>query len=189
MKYPFVQFLLRHLGAFLVIALTTLLLQPFQSLLEIQIIALIYLLPVMVSTVLWGLSPGVLAGFLAFLAFNYFYIPPYYTFAVHATQDLITLLIFLVVTVVMSQLIGQAREGVQLARSREWEATRMYELISSLAGLQDTQKIADALAAHTLETFHCERVEVFVDKRKEEDSLTVVAIGYSASGAVASGDI
>jgi two-component system sensor histidine kinase KdpD len=125
--------------------------------------------------VLWGLAPGVLAGFLAFLAFNYFYIPPYYTFAVLKTQDLITLVIFLIVAVVTSQLIGQAREGIQLAKSREWEATRMYELISALAGLQDAQKIAAALAEHTRDTFQCERVEVSINRREHEPSLTVTA--------------
>jgi two-component system, OmpR family, sensor histidine kinase KdpD len=172
-KKPIPSFLFRHIAAFTVIALITLALRPFKPFLETQLIALIYLLPVMVSTVLWGLTPGILAGFLAFLAYNYFYIPPYYTFAVHKTQDLITLIIFLIVAVVLSQLIGQAREGMRLARSREWEATRMYELISSLAGLQDTREIAFALANQIHETFQCERVEVTVDGQKVESSLVV----------------
>jgi len=172
---PFFSLLYRHLAALLVIALTTLVLVTFKPLLEIQLIALIYLLPVMVSTVLWGLTPGVLAGFSAFLAFNYYFIQPYYTFTVHKTQDLITLFIFLVVAVVMSQLIGQAREGIRLARSREWEATRMYELNSALAGLQDTPGIAQVLAQHTLETFHFEQVEVMIESPNGDSPLTARA--------------
>jgi two-component system sensor histidine kinase KdpD len=78
------------------------------------------------------------------------------------TQDLITLIVFLVIAVVTSQLIGQAREGMRLAKSHEWEATRMYELISAIAGLEDNQSIARMLAQRTLETFHCDRVEVFI---------------------------
>jgi hypothetical protein len=38
---------------------------------------------------------------------------------------------------------------MRLARSREWEATRMYELLSALSGLQDADQIAQALAHHT----------------------------------------
>ena len=55
-------FLLRHLAALATVAVTTLLLRPFSHLLSIQIIVLLYLLPVIISTVLWGLTPGLLAG-------------------------------------------------------------------------------------------------------------------------------
>lgn len=175
MKNPVVNILMRHLAAFLCIALTTLILRPFHPFFEIQVIALIFLLPVMISTVLWGLTPGVLAGVLAFLTFNYYFIQPYYTLQVHKSQDLITLIIFLIVAVVMSQLIGQAREGVRLARIREWEATRMYELISALASLQDTISIAQALADHTLETFNFEHVEVLIGTGSENPPLTASA--------------
>jgi len=152
----------RFIAAVLCIAVTKLVLQPFQSFLDIQVIALIYLLPVMISTVLWGLTPGIVAGFVAFLVFNYYYIPPYNTLLVHKTQDIITLIIFLFVAVVLSQLIGQAREGVRLAQNREWEATRMYELISALSGLKDTRSIARELARHTFETFQFGCVEVAI---------------------------
>jgi hypothetical protein len=65
--------------------------------LSVSTVALLFLLPVLTSTTIWGLGPGVLSAFIAFLAYNYFFIPPYYTFTVHRTQDLVALLIFLVV--------------------------------------------------------------------------------------------
>ena len=105
--------------------------------LEIQLIALLYLLPVLLSTVLWGLWAGLLSGLLSFLCFNFFFLQPYYTFSVHKNQDVITLFVFLIVVVVMSQLIGQAKSGIQLAKKREWEATKMYELIADLAGMTE----------------------------------------------------
>ena len=163
----------RFAAAFLCIAVTKLILQPFQSFLDVQVIALLYLLPVMFVTVLLGLIPGVLAGFTAFLVFNYFYIQPYHTLQVHKTQDLITLIIFLFVAVVLSQLIGQAREGMRLARSREWEATRMYELISTLSGLLNIPNISKELAAYTLETFHFDHIALIIPARKEEEGFTV----------------
>ncbi len=175
LKNPILVFLYRHLAAVAGIALATQVLIWLQPVIEIHTIDLIYLLLVMASTVFWGLSAGILAALLAFLAFNFFFIQPYYTFEVHKTQDLITLIIFLIVSVVMSQLIGQAREGGRLARSREWEATRMYELISALAGLRDALSIARALAQHTLETFHFRQVEVRIDAKNGEPALAVRA--------------
>lgn len=164
---------LRHLAAVLAVALATLLLRFLDPYLDIQLIVLLFLMPVMASTYFWGLTPGILAGFFAFLAFNYYFLPPFRTFQVHQTQDLITLIIFLVVAVILSQLIGQARQGIRLAHQREQEATRMYGLISALAGLQDRHSIASALAAHTQESYSFDRVAVNVHRAKDEPALSV----------------
>lgn len=168
----FVLSVVRYLAAIVSIAVVTLLLQMFNIELANQVVVLIYLLPVVLSTVVWGLGPGILAAILAFLAFNYYYILPLYTFQVHATQDLILLIIFLIVAVVIAQLIGQARQGERLARSREWEATRLYELTSDLARLQDIQEIARSLAVQTRETFRCVRVEINIPGRDEEQPVS-----------------
>jgi two-component system sensor histidine kinase KdpD len=160
-----------YLGTVLIIAAVTVLLKIVESALEIQIIALIYLLPILICTVFWGLTSGILAGLLAFLTFNYFFIQPYYTLMVHQTQDLITLIIFLIVAVVLSQFVGQAREAVHLAKKREWEATRMYELISALAGLTDFHSIMTVLAEKLIETFHFHQVEVRVTERVNNELL------------------
>jgi len=169
----FADIILRHAGALVIVFLATLLLRAANRVLGIQIIALLYLVPVILATYLWGLTPGVLAGFSAFLVFNFFFIPPYYTFVVQHPQDLITLIIFLVVAVVMSQIIGQAREGMATARAREWEATRMYELISSLSGMHDYPAIAQRLASHTQETFQAVGVEVHLDWKSTSESYSV----------------
>lgn len=182
LKDKFAPLLYRHLAALLSIVVNTLLLWPFDPYLEVQLIALLYLLPVMISTVLWGFTPGVLASFFAFLSFNYFFIPPYHTLQVHKTQDLITLIIFLIVAVELSQLIGKAREAVRLAHLREWEATRMYELISMLAGLQDPPAVAAALASYTLNTFHFQRVSVSIFAWRDEPDLTVTEQAVPSQG-------
>ncbi len=157
-----VKWVIRYMASLGIVALTTLLLRVFGPAFDLQIAVLIYIIPVMVAAVSFGLTSGLLASFAAFLAFNYYYIEPFHTFQVHATQDLITLLIFLVVTVVINQLLSQARAGVKLARAREWEATRMYELISSLSGVMDENEIARVVSAHIHEGFHCTGVQVEV---------------------------
>jgi two-component system, OmpR family, sensor histidine kinase KdpD len=166
-------FLLRLAAVCLVVGAITLLLIPLRNFLGVQVLALIYLLPVILSTFLWGLTPGILAGLTSFLAFNYFFVPPYHTLAVHRTQDLITLGVFLFVAVIISQLIGQAQAGTQLAKRREWEATQMYNLISALAGLQDTPSIGKTLAQHALETFRGNCVEVYIKGLSDPSPLTV----------------
>ncbi|HLF27692.1 MAG TPA: DUF4118 domain-containing protein [Anaerolineae bacterium] len=151
-----------YLLAFFAAALTTVVLWILRDSLSTPIVALLYLLPVVLTTATWGFGPGVAAGLCAFLAFNFFFIPPYYTFAVHQARDLLALVVFLIVAIVISQLLGRARAGVAAATAREQETTSLYELSVSLTGQQDEQAIAHAIAEHLLETFRAEHVELLV---------------------------
>lgn len=168
MKKRVIRFFASFLGPIALVGLTTLALDPIFAYLNVQNIALLFLLPVMLSAALWGMVPGLLAGFITFLAFNYFFINPYNTLLVHQSQDLITLAIFLVVSIVVSQLLGRARKAALAAKAKEWESTRMYELISALAGANNQQSVVKTLAGKLVEIFHLEyaRVDVFESKTK-----------------------
>jgi two-component system sensor histidine kinase KdpD len=172
-----VTYILKILGTIILIGLVTLALKFLEPVLEIQVIALLYLLPVLAATVFWGLWAGFLAGILSFLCFNYFFIQPYYTLAVHKSQDVITLGVFLIVVVVMSQLIGQAKAGTQLAKKREWEATKMYEFIAEIAGMTKEEDIVAALKNRISETFDFAQVGVSLknlDDEKATDSELIL---------------
>ena len=58
---------------------------------------------------------------------------------------------------------------MRLARAREWEASRMYELISSLAGLKDTKMIAQDLIDRVFDTFKFEHIDLFIPQKEGED--------------------
>ncbi len=45
-------------------------------------IALLYLLPVLISAVRWGLWPSLFASLAGMLSFDYFFVPPFLSFAV-----------------------------------------------------------------------------------------------------------
>jgi two-component system, OmpR family, sensor histidine kinase KdpD len=128
------------------------------------LIALLFLLPVGLSTVLWGLGPGIVTAVTAFFAFNYFFIKPYYTLHVHQTQDLLVLLVFLVIAVVFSQLVGRTRQSLAQATAREREAIQLYEFSSLLAGLHAEVSLLEAITQKTCETFQADQVELFVVK-------------------------
>ena len=57
-QQTFLPWLMRHLAGLGLIVLSTLLLRFLQPYLAIQLIALLYLLPVILSTMLWGLPVG-----------------------------------------------------------------------------------------------------------------------------------
>ena len=150
----------RYIFATLTIGLTTALLYLWRARLGTPLMALLYLLPVGLSTAFWGLGPGVLTAVWAFLAFNYFFIEPRLTLVVHRTEDTLVLLVFLVVAVAISQLVGRAQAGLAAARARERETTRLYELSTALAGLLDVQALGRTLSELVKSTFQADRVEL-----------------------------
>ena len=154
-----------YLLAILVTGLFTLIFLPFRSEggQDHTILSLLYLLPVVLSSVLWGLAPGAFVAVVSFLALNYFFVPPYYTLLVHRTQDLLVLIVFLGVSITIGQLVGRVSKSLAESTSREHEAIHLYELIMHLAGLQDEQGIVSALAEQTLIAFHAGRVDVLVE--------------------------
>jgi len=123
-------------------------------------VALLLLIPVGLSTAFWGLGPGLAAGFVGFIAFNYLFTIPYYTLYVHRPADLVVLIIFLIVAIVISQLIGRAEAGREAAAARERQATQLYELSVSLAGLRDPQAIGRVLVEQLHADLGAERTEL-----------------------------
>ncbi len=151
---------LRYIAAIVVIIVITLLLSTLRGVMDTPVIALLLLLPVGFSTAFWGLGPGVTAALFAFLGFNYFFISPYYNFTVHRPEDVVVLIVFLIVAVVVSQLVGRAQAGMAAATARETEATQLYELSTALAGKQDDEDVIRTVGKHILSTFAGEAVEI-----------------------------
>ncbi|OGO27132.1 MAG: hypothetical protein A2136_11065 [Chloroflexi bacterium RBG_16_54_11] len=127
------------------------------------ILSLLYLLPVVLSSLLWGLGPGALVAVASFVALNFFFVPPYNTLFVHSTRDFVVLIVFLGVSITIGQLVGRVSKSLAETTAREHEAIHLYELTMHLAGLQDEQAIVSVLAEQTLITFRASRVDILVE--------------------------
>ena len=163
----------RHILALGTVLLSTGVLFLLRSNLNTSTIALLYLLPVLLSTMLWGLAPGLSAGTLAFLTFNYFFIQPYYTFKVIHTQDITALVIFFLVAVMISQLVGRAKKNLMEVEAREQELASLYEISSSLAGINKWEEIARIIAGQIREIFRAEVVAVEAFPMLDEAGINV----------------
>jgi two-component system sensor histidine kinase KdpD len=152
----------QYLLAFMLIAAVTAIFFVLREVLDTTLIALLYLIPLGVITALWGLGPGITSAVITFFTFNYFFIKPYYTFTVHRPTDVVILVVFLVVAVVISQLVGRAQAGLAAATAREREATQLYELSTALTGLHDDRAIAQILAKQVQAVAEGEYVELNV---------------------------
>jgi two-component system, OmpR family, sensor histidine kinase KdpD len=128
--------------------------------LSTPVIALLFLVPVVISAGYFNITGGITASFAAFLSFNYFFIPPYHTLAVHQTQDIIALIVFLVVAVIISQSLSQAKIGMATAVARERETTILYELNVALAGSTRENDILQIVGEKIIEHFPVDLVVI-----------------------------
>lgn len=157
---PFITSLAQVLFSLLIVGLSTAILVLLRQVLSFTVVSMLFFVPVGLSTALWGLVPGILSALCAFLALNYFFVNPYYSFMVHHPQDLLVLVIFFVVAVVINQLVGRIRISLERATDREQETAWLYELSNSLAGLSDSRAIARTLAERVMAIFQPKVVQI-----------------------------
>jgi two-component system sensor histidine kinase KdpD len=63
----------------------------------LQSISLVFLMAVLASAIAWGLWPSLFSCMLSVLAFNFFFIPPIYTFTIVDPENVIALFFFALV--------------------------------------------------------------------------------------------
>jgi two-component system sensor histidine kinase KdpD len=90
-------------------------------------ISLVYLLLILLLATTRGRYASIVAAVVAFLAFDFFLVPPLYTFVISRWEEWIALFVFLVTALITSQLTTQTRQSVEQARLREREARILYE--------------------------------------------------------------
>jgi two-component system sensor histidine kinase KdpD len=106
--------------------------------------AVVFLPTVVLAAIWWGLWPGVVAAVASVLAFDFFFVPPYYTFAVRDVQYLFTLVVFAAVALLVGTLGARLRRQVNTSRVRERRLDVLYRLSRSLSGVSGSHQLAVA---------------------------------------------
>ena len=110
-------------------------------------LSMVFLLAVLVTAMSFGIWPAIYASVLSFLVYNFFFIPPLYTFTIAEPYELLALVIFLVVAVVSSAMAGRVREQARIAANRMRAMRRLYEFTRRLSGLATLDGVAEGAAS------------------------------------------
>jgi two-component system sensor histidine kinase KdpD len=89
---------------------------------------MLYLLLVVFVAIRWGRGPAISTAILGILAFDYFLMPPYFSFPVSDVQDIFALIGLLTVGICISELMLKMREQA--------EKVKQFEIISTSEKLQ-----------------------------------------------------
>lgn len=96
--------------------------------------ALLFLLPVLHAATRGGVGPGLLAALTAAAAYNFFLLPPRYTFAIHGVDNVVSLLVLVAVALVTSRLATRLMTREAEAHERARMSEEAAQLSAMLAG-------------------------------------------------------
>jgi two-component system sensor histidine kinase KdpD len=110
-------------------------------------LSMIFLMAVVFAAVTFGIWPAIYASLLSFLAYNFLFIDPLYTFTVARPHELLALVVFLAIAVITSTLAGRVRDQAQTAVERMRATRRLYEFTRKLSGVAAFEDIPEAAVA------------------------------------------
>jgi two-component system sensor histidine kinase KdpD len=143
----------RYLISLAMVALSTVLGLSVRGNLEPTNLVMLYMVSVVIAAVYLGRGPSLLAAIAGVLAFDYFLIPPYLTFAVSDTQYFITFAVLFVVSLVISSLTARVREQAGAAVRRESQTSTLYNLVRDLTSATDLNQVAQIIILHIEQVF------------------------------------
>ncbi len=152
-------------GSFLVLAAVTAALLPMRAHLDKAHVALAFLLVVLAGSSVGGRLLGIALSTAAFLAFNFAFLPPYYTLAIENPLDWLVLAAFLVTGIVAAQLLARADARADLARQRAVEVGRLAVLGAETLNVGRAEEALDAIARVIQSTLGVTCCEILLEKQ------------------------
>jgi two-component system sensor histidine kinase KdpD len=143
----------RYFLAVGLVALSTVLGLAIRGNLEPANLVMLYLVSTVIAAIFLGRGPALLISILGVLAFDFFLVPPYMTFAVSDSQYLITFTVLFVVSLVISSLTSRTREQAEAAVQKEAQTSALYTLGRDLTSAIDLHQVSDIIIAHIRQVF------------------------------------
>ncbi|MBJ6724475.1 sensor histidine kinase [Geomesophilobacter sediminis] len=142
-------------------------------------LVMVYLLAVVLAAVRLGRRESMLTAFLSVLAFDFFFVPPRFTFAVSDTQYFITFAGLFMVGVVISTLVSQSRERADSIRERELQTASLYHLSRGLAVSSDLEAILAELVKNVEESLGANVMVLLPDGERLEERAASTGMALS----------
>jgi two-component system sensor histidine kinase KdpD len=116
-------------------------------------VVMLYLLGIVLVSLRWGLWPSLITAILSVITLDYFFIPPFHTFAVSDVNHVTTFAVMFFVAVVISGLTKRVRDQAEAAREREIRTASLYALSGALARAKTTSDVVAAGAQYVHDVF------------------------------------
>lgn len=121
-------------------------------------VVLLYILPVLLTAVRWGLWPALFAALTSTLAYNFFFTAPYRTLLIASPADMVTVIVLFIVAAVTSQLAGLLRDQARLAAAHAARNATIGGFARRLLSCSNEADIAEVAVVELGRLFRCNAV-------------------------------
>jgi len=143
-----------------------------------------YLAVVVAAAATGSLGPGIVASILGFITFNYFFLPPYGTFAIGRAEYVVVLFAFLGLSVVISELLARANERARAAEAREEELRTIQDLSRELTTRVPGRETFEAALFTVKDAFGYDAAGLFVEQTEDTRGLVEQVVVGGPPGSV-----
>ncbi|MDB6012921.1 MAG: kdpD [Gammaproteobacteria bacterium] len=148
----------RYAWALITTAVCTAVAFPLYPRFELSNLVMVYLLGVTVAGLRLGRAPAILSATLNVVAFDFFFVPPRYSFAVSDAQYLLTFVVMLTIALVIANLMASVRQQTRVSGARERRTALLYAMSRELVATRGIENLARAAVSHVAEVFQCQAV-------------------------------
>lgn len=117
-------------------------------------LSLLFLTGVLIISARTGLGPSLVASLLSFLAYNFFFTPPYYTFEVADEGDVATLIFFLIMAAITGNLAARMHQAMIKRQLSLQHISDLYEFSRRMSSATDTEDVLNTLVDHFTHTLN-----------------------------------
>jgi two-component system, OmpR family, sensor histidine kinase KdpD len=125
---------------------------------ELSNIVMVYLLGVTVAGLRLGRGPALVAAAMNVVAWDFFFVPPRYSFAISDAQYLVTFAVMLIIALVIANLMASVRQQTRVAGARERRTALLYAMSRELVATRGIESLARVAVSHVAEVFQCQAV-------------------------------
>ena len=152
--YPvFTSTLNQYLITSLSVVITTIVCFLLKGYMGYQVVSFILLCVVSILAVFQGTGPILMAAILSSLIWDYFFIPPFFTFHIEKTEDMLMLAMFFIIALLNGVLTSRVRRQEKKIRIREERTQAVYQLTKQLSNASGISEVLEIAATGILKSF------------------------------------
>ena len=130
---------------------------------ELTNLVMVYLLGATIAALKLGRGPASVVAVANVLAFDFFFVPPRYSFAVADFQYVVTFGVMLTVALIIATLVASVRAQTRVAGARERRTALLYAMSRELVATRSLEDLARVAVKHVAETFASRTVVLVPD--------------------------
>jgi two-component system sensor histidine kinase KdpD len=155
---------IEYLTALAITAACTAIAFPLSPPVSLVNVIMLYLVGTTIGALRMGRGPSALTAVTNTLAFNYFFVPPVFSFEVDDVQYVFAMGVMLIVALVIANLMISIRRHSDAADARERRTAVLYAMSREFAVAADAQAMVAVAIRHIRTVFDCSAVVMLLDE-------------------------